>query len=90
MPLPPPPRYPRIIPGRNEASPEDIDGGAEEDRRNQPRVLKVRYFACCAFCSWLTAVTWIGRQRVTFFFFYFLDIPLLIYRVLGMRFRHCR
>lgn len=46
-PLPPPPRYPRTIPGRNDESPEDIDEGVVDDRRNQSRVLKVRHFACC-------------------------------------------
>lgn len=76
VPLPPPPIFPRKLPdtlGRNDESLEGTNVSVDEDRRNQPRVLKVRRFllACCVL---LVADWWgrpwygmIGRQRVTLF-----------------------
>jgi hypothetical protein len=69
VPLPPPPIFPRKLPdtlGRNDESLEGTNVSVDEDRRNQPRVLKVRCFCLLfAFCSWLTggsSVIWHDRS----------------------------
>jgi hypothetical protein len=62
VPLPPPARFPNAL-SRVDESPEDVSTVSGEDRRNRPRVLKVRRCFCFVLfegCSWLTDV-WHGR-----------------------------
>ena len=101
VPLPPPaPRFPNTLSRVDEMS-EDASTVRSEDRRNRPRVLKVRRrfrFVLLEVCSWLTGV-WHGRLstgdgflsvtaarlRVLLLMTPLMHISAILPRVLGMR-----
>jgi hypothetical protein len=66
VPLPPPPVFPRKLPdtlGHKDESLEGTNVSVDEDRRNQPRVLKVRrFYLLFASCSRLTGGTSVIRH----------------------------